>query len=95
VGDGRLERLLLDLDQVVVHESLLAVLAATEEEDIHVLHSVRRAAAEVNGARVQASPFGALQQREDVAAVAVDVHQVRVKPSDREAAFLFRHQVSQ
>ncbi|OLB99684.1 MAG: hypothetical protein AUI15_08455 [Actinobacteria bacterium 13_2_20CM_2_66_6] len=95
VGDGRLQRLLLDLDQVVIHESLLTVLAATEEEDIHVFHSVRRAAAQVDGARVQATPLGSLEQRQDVAAVAVDVHQVRVQPSDCEAVLLFRHQVSQ
>jgi len=95
VGDGRLERLLLELDQVVVDERLLAVLAATEEKDVHVFNTVRGAAAEVDGARVQASPLGALQQREDVAPVAVDVHQVRVQPSDREPVLLFRHQVSQ
>ena len=95
MGDGRLERLLLDLDQVVVHERLLAVLAATEEEDVHIFHAVRGAASEVDRARVQASPLGALEQREDVAPVAVDVHQVRVQPPDCEAVLLFRHQVSQ
>jgi len=95
VGDGYFQRLLLDLDQVVIHERLLAVLAATEEEDVHIFDSVCRAAAEVDRARVQASPLGALEQREDVAPVAVDVHQVRVQPPDGEAVLLFRHQVSQ
>jgi len=78
------------LEKVLIDERLLAVLAASEEEDVHVLHSFGGAAPELEHARVVVAPLRALQQREDVAAIAVDVHQVGVEPADREG-LLFRH----
>src|SRR5690348_8222644 len=85
VLDRRLQMLLLVLAQVVVDQRLFAVLAAAEEEDIDVLHLVAgRAALKLDDARLEPMPLRAAQEREDVAAVAVDVHQVWVQPADRE-----------
>ncbi len=76
--DRALEGGLFVLDEVFVHERLLAVLTATEEEDVHVLHVFGGAAAQLDQARVIATPFRALEQRQDVAAVSIDVHEVGV-----------------
>ena len=72
------------LEQVFVDERLLAVLAATEEEDVDLLHLLGGAAPELDKARVVVAPLGALEQGEDVAPIAVDVHQVGVEPADCE-----------
>jgi len=82
-----LEWRLLELEQIFVDERLLAVLAAAEKEDVDLLHPLDGAAAELDQFGVEASPLGALEQREDVAAVAVDVHQVGVEPADGEGFF--------
>src|SRR2546421_6755853 len=75
---------MLELAQVVVDQCLLAVLAASEKKDVDLIHLVGRASAQLDDARVEAVPLGAPEQREDVAAVAVDVHQVGVEPADGE-----------
>jgi hypothetical protein len=85
------QRRLLELEQVLVDERLLAVLAAAEEEDVDLLHLRARAAPELDQLRLVSAPLGALEQREDVAAVAIDVHQVGIKPADREGVVGSRH----
>ncbi len=81
---GLFERRLLELEQVLVDERLLAVLTAAEKEDVDLVHLFDRTAPELDEPCVEAAPLGALQEREDVAAIAVDVHQVGIKPADRE-----------
>src|SRR6266849_5451401 len=83
-GYRALEWSLLRLEEVVVHERLLAILAAAEEEDIDVFHAPGGATPELDEARIVVAPFGALEQGEDVAPIAVDVHEVGVKPNDGE-----------
>jgi len=75
---------LLVLEEVFVNEGLLAVLAAAEEEDIDLVHLLGRASPELQQPRVIVAPLRALQEGEDVAAVAIDVHQVGVEPADGE-----------
>jgi len=69
-----LEWRLLVLEQVFVNESLLAVLPAAEEEDVDVFHVLSRSSWQLDEPGVVIAPLRALQQREDVASVAVDVH---------------------
>src|SRR5207247_7662662 len=83
-ADRVLQRLLLELLEVVVDQGLLAVLPAAEEEDVDVVHADDRSALQLHDPGLQPSPLGAAEQGEDVAAVAVDVHQVRVEPADGE-----------
>ena len=78
------ERWLLELEKVLVDERLLAVLTASEKEDVDLVHLLGRPAPELDEPGLEAAPFGALQEREDVAAVAVDVHEVGIEPPDRE-----------
>src|SRR5579864_1828065 len=78
------KRLLLELEEVRVYERLLTVLASAKEEDVDRLHLQVIAAAELDHARVEASPLRSFEQRQDVAAVAVDVHEVRIEPTDGE-----------
>src|SRR6266851_188333 len=75
---------LLGLDEVFVYQRLLAILAAAEEEDIDVLHALGGAAPQLDQPGVEVAPFGSLEQREDVAAIPVDVHEVGVQPTDCE-----------
>jgi len=72
------------LEEVFVNEGLLAVLAAAEEEDVDLVHLLGRASPELQQPRVIVAPLRALQEGEDVAAVAIDVHQVGVEPADGE-----------
>jgi hypothetical protein len=72
--DRSFQRWLLVLDQVFIDEGLLPVLAATEKEDVDLVHSLGVSAAELQEACVVVAPLRALEEREDVAAVAVDVH---------------------
>src|SRR5260370_374447 len=82
--DRALECGLLGLDEVFVHERLLAILAAAEKEDIDVVHALGGAAPQLDESGVEVAPFGSLEQREDVAAIPVDVHEVGVQPTDGE-----------
>ena len=93
-ADGQDRRPVLDglcqvhglvLQQVVVDQRLLLVLAASEEEDVHLVDAPSHALAQLQNAGLEPAPARALQQREDVAAVAVDVHQVGVEPADGQA----------
>src|SRR5438067_1065125 len=86
-----LEVVALVLDEVVVDERLLAVLATAEEEDVDVGEVVGPAALNFFQFWYQAAPFRSFEQREDVAAVAVDVHQVGVEPADRELLWFAAH----
>src|SRR5712692_1456582 len=79
-----LERGLLGPDELFVYQRLLAILAAAEKEDIDVLHALGGAAPQLDQPGVEVAPFGSLEQREDVAAIPVDVHEVGVQPTDRE-----------
>src|SRR5216684_2343212 len=79
-----LERGLLGLDEVFVYQRLLAILAAAEKEDIDVLHALGGAAPQLDQPGVEVAPFGSLEQREDVAAIPVHVHEVGVQPTYRE-----------
>jgi len=92
--DSALQWRLLVLDEVFIYESLLAVLPPAEEEDVHVLHVLGGAAAELHESRVVVAPFGALEQREDVSPVPVDVHEVGIEPADREGLLLSCHFVA-
>src|SRR5579864_1643238 len=76
---------LLELEQVLVDERLLTVLAAAEEEGVDLVHVLDGPPAELEQFRFVVAPLRALEQREDVAAVAVDVHQVGVEPADGES----------
>src|SRR5229473_5013352 len=90
-GDGALERRLFVLDKVFIHERLLAVLPAAEEENVDLVHSLGRFATELDEARLIVAPFGALEQGEDVAPIAVDVHEVGVQPADGEGFLVKCH----
>ncbi len=81
---GALQRFLLELAEVVVDERLLAVLSAAEKEDIDVVHPATGAAPQLHYARLESVPLRSLDQGEDVAAVAVDVHEVGIQPPDGE-----------
>jgi hypothetical protein len=81
------------LDEVLVDQGLLFVLAATEEEDVNLVHPFGCAALELDQTRVVVAPLGALEQREDIAAVAVDVHEVGVEPADGELLLVGCHLV--
>ena len=76
-----LEWWLLELEEVFVDERLLAILAASEEEDVDLVHLRDGAAAELDQSRLVSTPLRALEQREDVAAVAVDIHEVGIEPA--------------
>jgi hypothetical protein len=54
------KRWLLVLEEVFVHQGLLAVLAAAKEENVDVLHSVGGASTELYEPRVVVAPLGAL-----------------------------------
>src|SRR5216683_3932028 len=90
-GDRTLEGRLLMLDEVFVHERLLAVLPAAEEEDVDLVHTLGRAATELDEARLVVAPFGALEKGEDVAPIAVDVHEVGVQPANGEGFLVTCH----
>ncbi len=79
------------LEQVFVDKGLFAVLAATEEEDVDFFHMFSSASPQLYQACVVVAPLGALEQGEDVAAVAIDVHQVRVEPTDCEGFLAWGH----
>ena len=82
--DRALEGRLLVFEEVFVHERLLAILAAAEEKDIDLIHAFGRAPPELDEPCLEVAPLGALEQGEDVAAIAVDVHEVGIQPADRE-----------
>src|ERR1700687_4121064 len=84
VGHRAREWSLLVLEEVVVHERLLAILAAPEEEHVDLVHALGGSPPELDEARIVVAPFGALEQRKDVAPIAVDVHEVGVQPTDGE-----------
>ena len=79
-----LERRLFVLEKVLVHKRLLAILATSEEEDVHVLHVLGGAASELQQLCVVIAPLRPLEQSEDVAAIAIDVHQVGIEPPNGE-----------
>jgi len=87
-GGARLHRALewrlLVLEKVLVHQCLLAVLAASEEENVHILHVLGGAASELQELCVVVAPLSALEQGQDVSAIAIDIHEVGVKPSHGE-----------
>ena len=85
---------LLVLEQVFVHERLLAVLPPAEEENVHVLHVLGGAAAELHESCVVVPPLRTLEQGDDVAPVAIDVHEVGVEPADGEGLLAARHAVA-
>src|SRR5436189_6381653 len=60
------------------------MLAATNEKDVDVRHGVGGAPAQLDEPRFMPMPLRPPQQREDVAAVAIDVHEIRVEPTDRQ-----------
>jgi hypothetical protein len=76
--DRALQRWFFVLEEVFVHERLLAILTTAEKEDIDLVHPLGGASAQLQQPRFVVAPFGSLQQGEDVAAVAVDVHEVGV-----------------
>ena len=88
-----LERRLFVLEEVFVHQCLLPVLAASKEEDVDVLHALGVAAAELQKFGVVTAPLGALEQREDIAPVAIDVHEVGIQPTDSECLLAACHLV--
>src|SRR5712692_8238427 len=90
-----LERGLFGLEEILVYERLLAILAAAEKEHIDVLHALGDAAPELDQPGVEVAPFGSLQQGEDVAAIPVDVHEIGIQPTDGERFLGHRDYVSQ
>src|SRR5207245_8407168 len=64
--------------------SSYAVFCLKKKKDVDLLHLRVRAALQLDQVRFETVPLRALEQGEDVAAVTVDVHEVRVEPSDRE-----------
>ena len=58
--------------------------AATQMDDIDVAHLACGAPSKLDDSRLITVPLGPSEQGEDVAAVAVDVHQVGVQPPDGE-----------
>jgi hypothetical protein len=91
IRDRALERRLLVLDEVFVDQRLLAVLAAAEEKHVDLVHVPGGATPELDEAGFEVAPLGALEQGEDVAAVAVDVHEVGIEPTDREQFLVVGH----
>ena len=82
--DRALERRLLVLEEVFIDERLLAILPAPEKENVDLVHTLGRAPPELDQPSLEVAPLGALQQGEDVASIAVDVHEVGIQPADRE-----------
>jgi hypothetical protein len=93
-GHRALQRRLLVLDQVFVDQRLLAVLSAAEEEHVDLVHMPGGAAPELDESGFEVSPLRTLEQRENVAAVAVDVHEVGIEPTDREPFLVSGHAVT-
>jgi hypothetical protein len=92
-GHSSLEWRLFVLEKVLVHQRLLPVLSTSEEEDVHVLHVFGGAASELQQLCVVVAPLRALEQGEDVAAIAIDVHQVGIEPTNGERLLATRHLV--
>src|SRR5260370_5471439 len=83
-GDRPLERGLLEFEQILIDERLLPVLPAAEEEHVDLVHTPGRAPPGLDETSFEVAPLRALEQGEDVAPIAVHVHQVGVQPTDLE-----------
>src|SRR5207247_1563613 len=75
--DGLPERFGLDLYQVLCDQALLPVLCAAHEDEIVILGLERIAELEAIDLKGDASSLTAALETKDVAAVAIDVHELR------------------
>src|SRR5207253_5380811 len=82
--DGLPERFGLDLYQVLCDQALLPVLCAAHEDEIVILGLERIAELEAIDLKGDASSLTAALETKDVAAVAVDVHELRKQVSQAE-----------
>src|SRR5439155_21759929 len=82
VREGRSERVAIRADEIGTHDVLTLVLTATEEPEVGPVRVERHASGERAHFHGNISPARALRQREDVAAVTVDVHEVGVQVRD-------------
>ena len=82
VREGRSERVSIRADEIGTHDVLTLVLTTTEEPEVGPVRVERHASGERAHFHGNISPARALRQREDVAAVTVDVHEVGVQVRD-------------
>ena len=84
VGGG-VQRLALDGRQILGAQRLVAVLAAADVEEVVGVGVERVAEAGAGELEAEPAPLAALAQQREVAAVGVDVHQVRIQRADAQA----------
>ena len=96
--DGRKHAAILDVgrelralgEQVLAHDTLLAVRATADEDDVHVREARAVIDVDLPDLAADAAPLQALPQHEDVAAVSVEVQQLRVEMRDAQGPLAHR-----
>ena len=97
-ADGRKHAAILDVgrelralgEQVLAHDALLAVRATADEDDVHVREARAVIDVDLPDLAANAAPLEALPQHEDVAAVSVEVQQLRVEMRDAQGPLAHR-----
>lgn len=97
-ADGRKHAAILDVgrelralgEQVLAHDALLAVRATADEDDVHVREARAVIDVDLPDLAADAAPLQALPQHEDVAAVSVEVQQLRVEMRDAQGPLAHR-----